>query len=65
MIGQSKGKLLLLFATQDVEKGKSTFATIFSAAGDCQVLRNALLTRLAQAEAGTGALTPVPDTQAT
>ncbi|MBZ0071945.1 MAG: AIPR family protein [Gammaproteobacteria bacterium] len=41
------------------------FRSIFSAAGDCQVLRNALLTRLAQAEAGTGALTPVPGTQAT
>lgn len=32
------------------------FRSIFSAAGDCQILRNALLARLAQAGAGAGAL---------
>jgi len=39
------------------------FRSIFSAAGDCRVLRNALLARLAQTEAGTGAL--APDNQVT
>ena len=34
------------------------FRSIFSAAGDCQVLRNALLEQLTRAEAATGALAP-------
>ncbi len=34
------------------------FRSIFSAAGDCQVLRNALLAQLTRAEAATGALAP-------
>ena len=34
------------------------FRSIFSAAGDCQVLRSALLAQLTRAEAATGALAP-------